>query len=240
MAGLRRWRAIILVVSVWIVGAWYMLGPPGSFDIPFAVPGSPRTRPLELDNSIRWRKQPDRYPLTSFTPLPTNKPVAKIPSIQATRPQEDTAGRSQRLQRLAAVKESFRHCWEGYKQHAWLRDEVAPVTGRAKDPFGGWAATLVDALDTLWIMDMKSDFKSAVKACDKIDFGVSAGRDINVFETTIRYLGGFLASYELSGKRYSSLLKKAVEVGDLLMSAFDTPNRLPITRWDWAECAAPI
>lgn len=54
---------------------------------------------------------------------------------------------------------------------------------------------------------------------------------LSVFETTIRYLGGFLAAYDLSGDQ--RLLRKAREVGDMIYVAFDTPNRMPITRWDF-------
>ena len=124
---------------------------------------------------------------------------------------------------------------EGYKKHAWLRDEVGPITGNWKDTFGGWAATLVDSLDTLWIMGLTEDFELAVKACEAIDFTTTDEKDINVFETTIRYMGGFLAAYDISEGKYPILLLKAVEVGELLMSCFDTPNRMPISRWDWQQ-----
>ena len=140
-----------------------------------------------------------------------------------------------RLKRRDAVKESFAHSWGGYKKHAWLRDEVAPLSGKYKDTFGGWAATLVDALDTLWIMGFKGDFQIAVAAIEQIDFSTTEEKDINVFETTIRYMGGLLAAYDISGAQYPSLLKKAVEVGELVMDSFDTPNRMPITRWDWKK-----
>lgn len=93
----------------------------------------------------------------------------------------------------------------------------------------------MDALDTLWIMGMEEEFREAVKACESIDFSTTETTQINVFETTIRYLGGFLAAYELSEKAYPTLLAKAVEVGELLMCAFDTPNRMPISRWSWKE-----
>jgi mannosyl-oligosaccharide alpha-1,2-mannosidase len=42
--------------------------------------------------------------------------------------------------------------------------------------------------------------------------------------------GGFLSAYDLSGDK--RLLDKAVEVGEMLYVAFDTPNRMPVTRWD--------
>jgi mannosyl-oligosaccharide alpha-1,2-mannosidase len=142
------------------------------------------------------------------------------------------------MTRLAAIKGNFTHAWKGYKDHAWLRDEVAPLSGRSLDPFGGWAATLVDALDTLWIMDMHDEFQKAVDAIEAIDFSTCALDEINVFETTIRYLGGFLSAYDLSGGKYPVLLRKAEEMGDMLYVAFDTPNRMPITRWKFKEAAA--
>jgi len=94
---------------------------------------------------------------------------------------------------------------------------------------------LVDALDTLWIMGMTEEFEIAVIASQEIDFTITEEKDINVFETTIRYMGGFLAAYDISGGKYPILLAKAVEVGELLMSCFDTPNRMPISRWDWKK-----
>ena len=155
--------------------------------------------------------------------------------MQAKQPAEDAKQKEERLKRRAAVKESFSHSWEGYKEHAWLRDEVAPLSGKWKDTFGGWAATLVDSLDTLWIMGMKDDFELAVAAVQEIDFTTTDEKDVNVFETTIRYMGGFLAAYDISKGKYPTLLAKAVEVGELLMCCFDTPNRMPITRWDWQK-----
>ena len=232
----RRWRPLFAILTVWAVGAWFMLGPPSAFyEARFESSSPPSRRPDAPPGQLRWQKQAERYPVASYAKLPSGRPSSAIPKIQTARPKEDAAARGIRLARQAAVKASFQHSWDGYKEHAWLRDEVTPLTGSARDPFGGWAATLVDALDTLWIMDLKDDFKKAVKACNQIDFAYSESKEINVFETTIRYLGGFLASYELSNKKHRNLLKKAIEVGDLLMSAFDTPNRMPITRWKWAE-----
>ena len=120
---------------------------------------------------------------------------------------------------------------------AWFfGDELTPLSGASRNPFGGWGATLVDSLDSLYIMGMHSEFETAVAAAVNISFETSAAAEVNVFETTIRYLGGFLAAYDLSGD--PRLLKKAREAGDMLYAAFDTPNRMPITRWDFARAAA--
>ena len=233
---IRRFRLLLAVVGMWLFGSLYL-----------TWQGSPPPPIGKTDYSMvaRWQKLPTRYPVKNLAALPSqnqNQKTTKkveIPRVQATpKVREDAGARELRLRRLAAVKESFVHSWEGYKRAAWLHDEVRPLSGTFKDPFAGWAATLVDALDTLWIMGLREDFELAVAACDAIDFAATASQLINVFETTIRYLGGFLAAYELSGKQYPGLLRKAVEVADLLMCAFDTPNRAPISRWDWRAYTA--
>jgi mannosyl-oligosaccharide alpha-1,2-mannosidase len=187
------------------------------------------------DEDYIWRKVPTKFPVQSMRPLPTGQPMA-LPKIQAKFGKELAKDRVIRLQRQEAVKKVFKHCWEAYGQHAWLQDEVAPVSGESKNTFGGWGATLVDSLDTLWIMGLGQEFEQAASAASNISFETSALSEINVFETTIRYLGGFLAAYDLSGDQ--RLLRKAREVGDMLYVAFDTPNRMPITRWDFNNALA--
>ncbi|ETS80045.1 hypothetical protein PFICI_07574 [Pestalotiopsis fici W106-1] len=236
--GVRRLRIVIAVATIWIFASWYYIwapgqGPPSSS--PFAAQREGTVELGDQSPDIRWNKPPARFPVKKPTKLPTKLPKTRIPRVQAAEPIEEEAARNKRHKRLAAVKASFQHSWTGYKKYAWRKDEVTPITGNYKNPFGGWAATLVDSLDTLWIMGLETDFNLAVKACDSIDFTTTLTKDINVFETTIRYLGGFLAAYELSGRQYPVLLSKAQEVGDLLMGAFDTPNRMPVSRWDWRK-----
>ncbi|KKA22569.1 Mannosyl-oligosaccharide 1,2-alpha-mannosidase [Rasamsonia emersonii CBS 393.64] len=193
-------------------------------------------KPPPNDNRVHWQRPPEKHPVTSFIPLPTGKP-AKIPRIQYDFPRERSSDRKRRQERQAAVKEAFIHAWGGYKEHAWLKDEVAPISGGYVNTFAGWAATLVDALDTLLIMGLKDEFEKAVAALDQIDFTTTDDKDINVFETTIRYLGGLLAAHDLSDGKYPVLLKKAVEVAELLYGAFDTPNRMQMSRWEWKKSA---
>lgn len=100
-----------------------------------------------------------------------------------------------------------------------------PVSGGHKNPFGGWAATLVDSLDSLWIMGLKEEFYQAAGAATRINWNVTKETGVNLFEITIRHLGGLLSAYELSGER--ALLLKAQELGEMLYMAFDTPNRIP-------------
>ncbi|OIW30787.1 glycoside hydrolase family 47 protein [Coniochaeta ligniaria NRRL 30616] len=178
-----------------------------------------------------WRHVEQHYPLTSFRPLPTEEPKA-LPAVQAKFPTESSEAQEIRLQRRDAVKATFLKSWTTYRDHAWLHDEVGPVSGEAKDPFGGWGATLIDSLDTLWIMDLKDEFYSAVDAVHQnISFETTTAIVISTFETSIRFLGGLLSAYDLSGDK--RLLSKARDVGDMLYKAFDTPERMPIPKWNF-------
>ena len=196
------------------------------------------TRPHFLRPAFSWKNVPIRNPVADLTPLPTG-PIVDIPRVQHAFEfeQESAEDKAKRQLRLAAVKEAFVYSWEGYKQHAWMQDEVAPMSGEHKNGFGGWGATLVDSLDTLWIMGLEKEFELAVHELKKVHFTTMLLVKVNVFETTIRYLGGLLSAYDLSGQQYGVLLDKATELGEMLHAAFDTPNRMPITRWNWRKGA---
>ncbi len=183
---------------------------------------------------IHWTPLPEHFPVPteSIIQLPTGKPKA-IPQIQYTFPEESSAAKTERERKLVSVKEAFKHAWTGYKQFAWMQDELSPVSGKFRNPFCGWAATLVDSLDTLWIMGLKDDFEEATAAVKNIDFTTTSRDDLPLFETTIRYLGGLLGAYDVSGAKYRILLDKAVELAEVLMGAFDTPNRMPMTFYKW-------
>ncbi|KAH8724351.1 glycoside hydrolase [Phaeosphaeriaceae sp. PMI808] len=224
-------RIVVFCVSTALIFlAFRQLRPHDEFPLPTL------TSSLTIENPIKWKDLPLRHPVSSIISLPKGESVS-IPRIQHAFGAETTHNKEQRLQRQAAVKEAFLHSWAGYKKYAWLQDELTPVTGGYKNTFGQRAATLVDTLDTLIIMGLKDEFEEAVKAVKKIDFTTSAVARMNVFETTIRYLGGLLSAYDLSNGKHRSLLTQARELGDMLYSAFDTPNRMPISRWDWENGA---
>jgi mannosyl-oligosaccharide alpha-1,2-mannosidase len=165
-------------------------------------------------------------------PLPNGKP-AKIPKIQRLTLRHPTLAEQKTTDdRRAAIKATFSRGWIAYREHAWMKDELMPIGGGFQK-FGNWAATLVDSLGTLWIMDMKTEFEEAVTALETIDFSRNDKNELNIFEITVRYIGGLLSAYDLSNKKYPVLLAKALDLGDMIYAAFDTPNRLPITRWRW-------
>lgn len=203
--------------------------PSGGFH---ACPSIPPNSVVEPDTQGRfnWRTVPKHHPVEQFSRLPLGKPVPR-PSVQAKFDTASIGDEPEFASRKEAVREVFARCWKSYKDRAWTKDELAPISGGARDTFGSWGATLVDTLDTLWIMDMKQEFAEAVDAAVQIDFGPKIDGEINVFETIIRYLGGFLGAYDVSGCHDARLLNKAIEVADMAYASFDTPNRMPVTRW---------
>lgn len=184
---------------------------------------------------FRWNERQEHFPVKSYVSLP-QPGQQRIPKVQYEFFNEDREEVATRRQRQAQVKQAMARSWNAYRHHAWLMDELAPISGGNKTTYGGWAATLVDSLDTLWIMDMKPEFSEAVDAILHIDFTATTMETINLFETTIRYMGGFLSAYDLSGDQ--RLLDKAMELADMIYAAFDTPNRMPILRWDFHAAAA--
>ncbi|KNZ48847.1 uncharacterized protein VP01_536g1 [Puccinia sorghi] len=114
------------------------------------------------------------------------------------------------------------------------------------------SASLVDSLDTLFVMGLQDEFEKGISKTLKIDFSRSQTsdkkqmrkieerweQDVSLFETTIRYLGGILVSsaYELSGSSHQGLLKQAQKLGDKLMIAWpDSSQNLPFPRLDFGR-----
>ncbi|KAG6026111.1 hypothetical protein E4U41_001351 [Claviceps citrina] len=180
-----------------------------------------------VPSTMDWSKARIFHPPDSIVPLPSGNPK-KLPRVQRQSNFSKGEDGTARAARKEAVRAAFVKSWNAYKQHAWGQDELMPLSGKGKTSFSGWSAQLVDALDSLWIMGLKDDFYQAVGAVAKIDWSKHEGSTVNVFEVTIRYLGGLLSAYDLSQEKV--LLAKAVELGDALYMAFDTPNRLP-THW---------
>lgn len=179
--------------------------PPGRLDADYKAI-------LPTTTAIHWTYHPEHFPVPteSIIELPSGTPI-KIPKIQYEFKSESAEAKAAREKKRDIIKYQASRAWAGYKKYAWMHDELSPVSGNFKDPFCGWAATLVDSLDTLWIMDMIPEFEEAVEAVRLIDFTTSQRSEIPMFETTIRYLGGLLAAYDISGAKYKVLLDKAGE-----------------------------
>ncbi|KAI7985548.1 Mannosyl-oligosaccharide 1,2-alpha-mannosidase MNS2 [Camellia lanceoleosa] len=99
-----------------------------------------------------------------------------------------------------------------------------PQTKNGVDSFGGLGATLIDSLDTLYIMGLDEQFQRAREwVANSLDF--NKNYDASVFETTIRVVGGLLSTYDLSGDKI--FLEKAKDIADRLLPAWDTQSGIP-------------
>ena len=127
----------------------------------------------------------------------------------------------------------------GYKQHAWGYDELHPISKKGYN-WLGLGLTIIDSLDVLWVTSMDREFREAEQFVESL---VMTGENatvglvgVNLFEATIRVLGGLLSTWQLSGRPI--FLEKAYELGSCLASAFDTDSAIPLTDVDLTTCKA--
>jgi hypothetical protein len=124
------------------------------------------------------------------------------------------------------VKQAFLNSWNAYRRDAWGKDEYHPIAKYGTNMIPkGQGFTIVDSLDTMLLMGLDKEFQEA-KAWvrDELDFDQDG--EVNLFETTIRVLGGLLSAYDQSGQD-PVFLTKAVDLADRLMGGFETTSGIP-------------
>lgn len=70
------------------------------------------------------------------------------------------------------------------------------------------------------------EFQEAKKFVEK-DLNFNRNRFVNLFETTIRALGGLLSAYHLSGEKV--FIEKAEDLGQRLLGALDSSSAIPFS-----------
>lgn len=188
---------------------------------------------VTLDSSTRFRRffrKPPRLP-------PRLSPDEMLTSNKSTH--QPDADPSKWLEKQKKVREAFIHAWSGYKQYAMGFDELMPLSKRGVDGLGGLGATVVDALDTAMIMGIEDIINEAGSWVEThLAERISQKGQVNLFETTIRVLGGLLSAYHLSGgasvtptsvgPKPSVYLKTATMLADRLLTAFtSSPTPIP-------------
>ncbi|KAG9996770.1 endoplasmic reticulum mannosyl-oligosaccharide 1,2-alpha-mannosidase, partial [Aureobasidium melanogenum] len=147
-------------------------------------------------------------------------------------------------QRREQVRDAFKLSWSAYEQHGWGYDEFKPVsqTGRHMVK-GGMGWIIVDALDTLMLMNLTTELSHA-RDWVSTALNYDIDHDVNTFETTIRMLGGLLSAHYLSTTfpDYAPLashsatgasisedlyLEKAADLADRLLGAYDSNSGVP-------------
>jgi Glycosyl hydrolase family 47 len=134
------------------------------------------------------------------------------------------------------VKTAMEFAWDGYTKYAFGMDEILPASRRGTNNWGGFGVTLVDSLDSLWLMGMKKEFYEA-RDWVRDNLRHDKPRAVSVFETTIRSLGGLLSAFDWSGDKV--FLTSALDLGRRLIRSFDnSPTGIPFGQINLATGAA--
>ncbi|KAK7049598.1 hypothetical protein VNI00_005629 [Paramarasmius palmivorus] len=157
-------------------------------------------------------------------------------------------------QRKLAAREKTRELWyhgfNNYMNFAFPLDELTPLscTGQGpnwenpanialNDVAGNFSLTLIDVLDTFVVLNDRPGFESAVKnVIEWVQFDVNTKPQ--VFETTIRVLGGLLSGHIYANQTgpfhlpwyKGELLDMAHDLGRRMLPAFSTPTGIPLAR----------
>lgn len=117
-------------------------------------------------------------------------------------------------------------------------DEYHPVSksGRYMAEPNGMGWIIVDALDTLMIMNLTKELKHA-RQWVSTTLNYDKKQDVNTFETTIRMLGGLLSAHYLqealpglkpeNGNEEDLFLEKATDLAGRLLGAYESPSGVP-------------
>ncbi|XP_016374978.1 mannosyl-oligosaccharide 1,2-alpha-mannosidase IA-like [Sinocyclocheilus rhinocerous] len=104
-------------------------------------------------------------------------------------------------------------------------------------------ASIVDSLDTLYIMGLMEEYEEA-KEWVQNNLDLNSNGEASLFEVNIRYVGGLLSAYYLTGAEIFK--QKVMELGEKLLPAFNTPTGIPRgvinlgsgTSWSWGWASA--
>ncbi|KAF8712309.1 glycosyl hydrolase 47 family, partial [Rhizoctonia solani] len=164
-----------------------------------------------------------------LVPIPENETPWSLPTETPDISSEIDNNQTD-VKRRDAVVAAFKHAWAGYERDAFGCDEYRPVSGTGKNltTDRGIGYMIIDALDTMLIMGEPLR-KEYLRARHWVETELDFDRDgrYSTFEITIRVLGGLLSAYALSNND-ELYLRRAQELADRLLPAFNTPHGLPI------------
>ncbi|PXF41122.1 Alpha-mannosidase I MNS4 [Gracilariopsis chorda] len=139
------------------------------------------------------------------------------------------------------VLHNFEHAYRNYKLHALHFDQLRPLSCSGEDSFGGLHLSLVDTLDTLFIVRDYFEFVHAAKfLVHRLSFDLNS--TVSLFEINIRVLGALLSAHGLVTEGFEhtrfdawlwwpsyddGLLYLAYQLAERLMPAFHTPTGIP-------------
>eukprot|EP01062_Namystynia_karyoxenos_P061528 TRINITY_DN5387_c0_g2_i2.p2 TRINITY_DN5387_c0_g2~~TRINITY_DN5387_c0_g2_i2.p2 ORF type:complete len:734 (+),score=214.77 TRINITY_DN5387_c0_g2_i2:3309-5510(+) len=196
-----------------------------------------------------YKDVPDRT--TDPPPAPEHLPTVTEVEQRMEEDPDMSAERKAALQRDSVI-EAMRSAWRAYNQYAWGADELKPNAKKAHQWVGGRGTgiSIVDALGTLWLMGLHEEFEKARGWVEDGGLDYNAAAAVSHFEATIRYVGGLLSAYEMSGEKHTGLVRKAEELVERLLAAYRGMSGVPksqvnlrtraTSNWAWAKGGAVL
>jgi len=137
-------------------------------------------------------------------------------------------------QKQDEIRKAMRASYGAYEKYAFGFDELQPKSLRGSNNQGGVSASVIDAIDTLKIMNLEEEYERArahilndeTSGIEKLA-SARLDRGVSVFETNIRVLGGLLSIYDLTSDE--KFLERAVQVANAIAPAFETKSGIPYT-----------
>ena len=182
---------------------------------------------------------------TPRTRMPNASNVERVPSapffLPARRELPLSPVHEADVEKMEAVSTAFLQSWNAYRRHGWGFDEYHPLSkvgsnllGSSDSPLG---FTIVDALDMLILQGLQREYEEARDWIRDVLHWDLDGR-LNVFETTIRVMGGLLSASALMRNPPPDSLPASLEDAQMfqdkaeqlawrLLPAFETPTGIP-------------
>ena len=122
------------------------------------------------------------------------------------------------------VRNETLRAWNAYKTYAWGQDVLLPLSKKGHNWYEeSLGISPFDAYSTLAIMGLDKEAKEIEEYALAMDWDKDVY--VQVFEVNIRILGGLLAIYDIS--QNPDVLAKAIDFGDRILPAFDSPTGIP-------------
>ena len=122
------------------------------------------------------------------------------------------------------IKHETLRTWAAYKKYAWGYDVLLPLTKKGYNWYHeSLGISPIDAYSTLSVMGLEDEAKEIEEYALSKDWDQDVY--VQVFEVNIRILGGLLAIYD--DTKNPEILKQAIDFGDRLLPAFNSPTGIP-------------
>jgi hypothetical protein len=132
--------------------------------------------------------------------------------------------------RLIAIRRAFTHAFGAYLSVADGQDILHPLTRTGSEDLCKMGMTLIDSIGTLLIMNVPQAYEHVRKWVDEqLPFMLGNGKqeNINLFETTIRIIGGLLSAYDLTGDAMYAERASQVMAAMVAAGPFKTASGIP-------------